>query len=255
MLTVRVIPSLLLKNTGLVKTIKFKNPIYIGDPINAVRIFNEKEVDEIVFLDITKTIENKVPNFDLIQNIANECFVPFAYGGGIKDIETIKKIFKLGAEKIIINSAAYYNKSLIANAAEKFGSQSIVVSIDFKKKWLGKKEVVVNCGTKPTGINPLEYAIEMQKLGAGELYINSIDRDGTRMGYDIPLLKEIAENVNIPIIASGGAGSLEDIKQVVNKANVSAAAAGSLFVYYGNQNGVLINYPERNVLENLFYER
>lgn len=252
MLSIRVIPSLLLKNTGLVKTIKFNRTNYIGDPINAVRIFNDKEVDEIVFLDITKTIENKEPNFDLIQDIANECFAPFAYGGGIKNIETIKKIFKLGAEKVIINSAAYYNKSLIAEAYEIFGSQSIVVSIDVKKNWLGKKEVVVNSGSKRTGIYPLEYAIEMQKLGAGELFINSVDRDGTRSGYDIPLLKEIAEKVNIPIIASGGAGSLEDMIDVVKTAKVAAVSAGSLFVYYGKQYGVLINYPDRKTLETMF---
>ena len=252
MLSVRVIPSLLLKNTGLVKTIKFKNPTYIGDPINAVKIFNDKEVDEIIFLDITKTLENKQPNFDLIQDIANECFIPFAYGGGIKDIDTIKKIFKLGAEKVILNSVAYYDKSIITKASDIFGSQSIVVAIDVKKNWLGKNEVVVSCGTKKTGLNPVSYAIEMQKLGAGELFINSIDKDGTRNGYDIDLLKEITNNIEIPVIASGGAGNLEDMKLVVEKANVAAVAAGSLFVYYGNMNGVLINYPERNDIEKLF---
>jgi imidazole glycerol-phosphate synthase subunit HisF len=252
MLSIRVIPSLLLKDTGLVKTIKFKNPTYIGDPINAVKIFNEKEVDEIVFLDISKTIENKQPNFDLIRDIANECFIPFAYGGGIKDIETIKNILKLGAEKVILNSAAFFDRSLITKASDFFGSQSIVVSIDVKKTWLGKKEVVVKCGSKHTGINPVDYAIEMQKAGAGELYVNSVDREGTRTGYDIDLLTEITGNVDIPVIASGGAGKLEDMKLVVEKAGVDAVAAGSLFVYYGNINGILINYPERKDIEELF---
>lgn len=252
MLSIRVIPSLLLKNTGLVKTTKFKKPVYIGDPINAVRIFNDKEVDEIVFLDITKTIENKSPNYNLIKDIADECFVPFAYGGGIKDIDSIRKIFKLGAEKVILNSIAFNDPSVISEASNLFGSQSIVVSIDVKTNWFGKKEVVVNCGTNKTGVDPLKYAIEMQGLGAGELYINSIDRDGTRSGYDIDLLKGISSHVTIPVIASGGAGSLKDMKQAVQEAGVGAVAAGSLFVFHGCHNGVLINYPEREAIESLF---
>ncbi len=252
MLSIRVIPSLLLKNTGLVKTTKFKKPVYIGDPINAVRIFNDKEVDEIVFLDITKTIENKSPNYNLIKDIADECFVPFAYGGGIKGIDSIRKIFKLGAEKVILNSIAFSNPSVVSEASSLFGAQSIVVSIDVKTNWFGKKEVVVNCGTKKTGVSPLKYAIEMQGLGAGELYINSIDRDGTRSGYDIDLLKEISSHVTIPIIASGGAGNLEDMKQAVQEAGIGAVAAGSLFVFHGIHHGVLINYPERETIESLF---
>lgn len=251
MLSVRVIPCLLLRNTGLVKTVRFKNPTYIGDPINAVRIFNDKEVDEIIFLDITKTLDNAPPNIDLIKDIANECFIPFAYGGGIKDIDTIRRIFNLGAEKVILNSAAFHNPDLVKNAANLFGNQSIVVSIDIKANWMGRNEVVVNCGRRGTGIDPLSYALEMQKNGAGELFINSVDRDGTRKGYNVELIRQIAETVNIPVVACGGAGSLEDIKEVVKKANVSAAA-GSLFVYYGSRNGVLINYPDREVLETLF---
>lgn len=252
MLSVRVIPCLLLKNTGLVKTVKFRNPTYIGDPINAVHIFNDLQVDEIIFLDITKTLENHLPNFDLLQDIANECFIPFCYGGGIADIATMKRIFKLGAEKIAINTAAFSNRNLVRDAAELFGNQSVVISIDVKINWRGKAEVMINCGKKSTGIDPVFYATEMQKSGAGELLINSIDRDGTRQGYDINLLKQIAENVDIPVIALGGAGNLEHIKEVVLNSKVSAGAAGSLFVFYGNQNGVLINYPERKTIENLF---
>ena len=252
MLSVRVIPCLLLKNTGLVKTINFKNPTYIGDPINAVHIFNDLEVDEIIFLDITKTRESKPPNFDLLQGIANECFIPFCYGGGVSDIETMKKLFKLGTEKIALNSAAFLNRDLVKMASDSFGSQSIVVSIDVKTNWFGKTEVVINCGKKATGIDPVSYAAEMQRKGAGELLINSIDRDGTRKGYDIQLLKQITENVDIPVIASGGAGKPEHFREVVINSRVSAVAAGSLFVYYGNKNGVLINYPDRKTIENLF---
>lgn len=252
MLSVRVIPCLLLKNTGLVKTVKFSNPTYIGDPINAVHIFNDLQVDEIIFLDITKTLENHLPNFDLLQDIANECFIPFCYGGGIADIATMKRIFKLGAEKIAINTAAFSNRNLVRDAAELFGNQSVVISIDVKINWRGKAEVMINCGKKSTGIDPVIYAIEMQKLGAGELLINSVDRDGTRQGYDVNLLKKITENVDVPVVALGGAGSLEHIKEVVVNSKVSAGAAGSLFVFYGNQNGVLINYPERKTIENLF---
>lgn len=254
MLSVRVIPCLLLRNTGLVKTINFKNPTYIGDPVNAVRIFNDSEVDEIIFLDITKTLENKPPNFELIRDISNECFIPFCYGGGVKDIGTMKQLFKIGAEKISINSAAFNNRNLVKEASETFGNQSIVVSIDVKTNWRGKTQVMINCGKTSTGTDPVSYAVEMQKLGAGELFVNSIDRDGTREGYDLKLLKEMTGNLDIPVIACGGAGTLSHLKEAVVNSKVSAVAAGSLFVYYGNKNGVLINYPERKVIEKLFYE-
>lgn len=252
MLSVRVIPCLLLKQTGLVKTVKFKNPKYLGDPINAVHIFNEKEVDEIIFLDITKTPENKPPNFPLISDISNECFIPFCYGGGVKDITTMKQLYKLGAEKIALNTAAFKNRTFVKEASDAFGSQSVVVSIDVKMNWRKKPEVVINCGKTSTGLDPVIYAKEMQKAGAGELLINSVDRDGTRLGYDIDLLKQITDNVEIPVIALGGAGNLEHIREAVVKSGVSAGAAGSLFVFYGNKNGVLINYPERKIIENLF---
>jgi len=251
MLNKRIIPTLLLKNTGLVKTISFKKPTYIGDPINAVKIFNEKEVDEIIFLDITKTKEKKEPNFDLIKEIANECFIPFAYGGGLNSIESIRKILKLGAEKVIINTAAFYDPNLISEAASIFGSQSIVVSIDYKKNWLRKGSVFVEAGKKNTKIAPIDYALRMEELGAGEIYINSIDHEGRRCGYDIETIYSIAQKVKIPVIASGGANNLEDIKNLFKKTQISAASAGSIFVFFGAMNGVLINYPSREKITNL----
>lgn len=252
MLEVRVIPCLLLGNNGLVKTTKFRDPAYIGDPINAVRIFNDKEVDEIIFLDITRTPENGKPDFRMIEEISNECFIPFCYGGGIRDIETMKAIFKLGAEKISLNTAAFENPELVRKAADIFGSQSIVISIDVLKSWTGQSQVVTNCGKKATGVNPVDYAVMMQKAGAGELLVNSINKDGTQTGYDLELLKEITKHVNIPVIGCGGAGKLEHLKEAVDYSRVSGVAAGSLFIYFGNKKGVLINYPERPTLEKLF---
>ena len=251
MLNKRIIPTLLLKNTGLVKTINFKRPTYIGDPINAVKIFNEKEVDEVIFLDITKTKEKKEPNFNLIKEIANECFIPFAYGGGLNSVDSIRKILKLGAEKVIINTAAFYTPNLISEAASIFGSQSIVVSIDYKKIWSGKKNVFVEAGKKNTKIDPVSYALRMEELGAGELYINSIDHEGKRCGYDIETIGAIASKVKIPVIASGGANDLDDIKNLLKKTQISAASAGSIFVFYGDMNGVLINYPNREKIASI----
>ena len=251
MLSRRIIPCLLLKNTGLVKTVQFKNPTYIGDPINAVKIFNEKEVDEIIFLDITKTLENKAPNFELLEKIANECFIPFCYGGGVRDIATMKRIFKLGAEKVCVNTAAYENPELIAEAARMFGRQAIVASMDVGANFLGKYEVRVQCGKKKVSSDPIAYAREMQRLGAGELFVNSINRDGMMQGYDLNLLKQIADCVNIPVIGCGGAGSLSHVAEAFQNTNVSGLAAGSLFVFYGNQKGVLITYPDRKDIKGI----
>lgn len=248
MLKTRIIPSLLLKKGTLVKTVKFKDPKYIGDPINAVRIYNEMEVDELAFLDITATSENRTPSFDVIKNIANECFMPFGYGGGIKNIEDIKKMFSIGAEKIIINTAAFNNPALIKEASEKFGSQSIVVSLDVKKNNNNEYEVYLLSGTKPAGIDPVTQAIAMEKAGAGEILLNSIDKDGTFEGYDIELITKVSESVNIPVIACGGANDIEDFAKG-KKAGASALAAGSIFVYQGKNRSVLINYPTYEELE------
>lgn len=241
MLLNRVIPVLLLQDKGLVKTIKFNNPKYVGDPINAVKIFNEKEVDELIFLDINATKDKKKPSFELLEKITSECFMPICYGGGINNIQDIKTIISLGVEKVCVNSFASENPYFIKDASDKFGSSTIVASIDVKKNIWGKYEVYINGGTKNTKKDPLELAVNYEKMGAGEILINSIDRDGTQKGYDINLIKSISSNVNLPVIACGGAGSFNDIKKVINEGNVSAAA-GSLFVFQGEHRAVLINY-------------
>jgi cyclase len=248
----RVIPCLLLNNSGLVKTIKFKNETYIGDPLNAVRIFNEKEVDELVFLDITATVENRKINKGFISKIAGECFMPLSYGGGIKTIEEIREIFGLGVEKVIINSHAVEHPEFVEKAANVFGSQSIVISIDVKKKMFGEYEVVTKRGKQKTKLDPVTFAIEMEKRGAGELMLNSTDRDGTMNGYDIDLLTAVTRAVKIPVIACGGAGRVEDLVNAVNNGGASAVAAGSLFVFYGPLRAVLINYPSREQLLQVF---
>ncbi|NUM50614.1 MAG: imidazole glycerol phosphate synthase subunit HisF [Flavobacteriales bacterium] len=248
----RIIPVLLLKNKGLVKTINFKSPTYIGDPINAVKIFNDMRSDELVFLDITASVENRLPLPEIISNISDEAYMPFAVGGGIKSINDVKAMIGAGAEKVVINSAAVTNPELISQVAELFGRQSIIVSIDVKKNLFGKQKVYTHSGTKQTALNPIEHAIEMEKRGAGEILINSIDKEGCMTGYDIDLIKKITSVVKIPVIAVGGAGNLEHIKQAVTEGGASAAAAGSLFVYHGPLKGVLINYPEQKVLQNLF---
>jgi len=247
----RVIPCLLLKNKGLVKTIKFKNPKYVGDPINAVKIFNEKEVDELIFLDITATIENRKPPFNLLSQIASECFMPFSYGGGIRTLEDIKKILSLGVEKVAINSYAVENPSFIRKAAEYYGSQSIIVSIDVKKSPIGKYEIYTHGGKRAAKLDPTEFAMQMEEMGAGELFLNSVDRDGTMKGYDVELIKEISESVNIPVIASGGAGKIEDFRNAAKKGGASAVAAGSLFVFIGPYRAVLINFPTSEDLKEM----
>lgn len=239
----RIIPCLLLRDNGLVKTIKFKKSTYIGDPINAVKIFNEKEVDELVFLDIDATRNKKEPPYEAIQDIATECFMPFCYGGGVKNVDQIRKLLASGAEKVAINTAAFTNPEFIREAVAIFGSSTIVVSIDYKKNAFGKQMVYVNGGRTNTKKDPVSHAREMEKLGAGELLVNSIERDGTMIGYDIETLHKISEAVNIPIIACGGAGELNDFKEVFSESGVSAAAAGSLFVFQGRKRGVLISYP------------
>ena len=250
MLKIRVIPCLLLQNSGLAKTINFKDEKYIGDPINAIKIFNDKEVDELVFLDISNNKTNQKPNFELISKITSECFMPLACGGGIKSINDVEKILNLGAEKIIVNSHAIDNPSFINEASNIFGSQSIVVSIDVKKNRAGNYEIFKDNGKKPTGINPKDFATQMEKMGAGELFLNSIDRDGMMNGYDLDLIKEISRVISIPLIACGGAGKIEDFKKAID-AGASAVAAGSMFVFYGSYRAVLINFPSYNELKSI----
>ena len=247
MLKTRVIPCLLLKNEGLVKTVNFKDSKYIGDPINAVKIFNEKEVDELVFLDTTATKEGRGPNFELISKIASECFTPFSYGGGIRNLEDLEKILRLGVEKVVINTYAVEKPEFIKEASNKFGSQSITVSIDAKKNKKGDYEIFVNGGTKETGINAVDFAVLMEKKGAGEIILSSIDKDGTMTGYDLELISLVSKFLGIPVIAAGGAGKIEDFKKAI-KAGASAVAAGSMFVFVGQNRAVLINYPSREEL-------
>lgn len=238
----RIIPCLLLKNKGLVKTVKFSKNKYIGDPINAVRVFNQKEVDELIFLDITATIENRGPSMDLLSKIASECFMPFAYGGGIHSLDVVREILNLGVEKVVINSYAFENPSFINRVAEHFGSQSIIVSVDVRKNLFGKYEVYAYGGRENTKKDPVEYVIQMEKFGAGEIFLNSIDRDGTQNGYDIELIRRVSEKVGIPVIACGGAGKIEDFEEAINDGKASAVAAGSMFVFTGPHRAVLINY-------------
>jgi imidazole glycerol-phosphate synthase subunit HisF len=248
----RIIPCLLLRNNGLVKTIKFRESTYIGDPINTIKIFNEKEVDELIFLDIDATKLKKDPPYDLIRNIASECFMPFSYGGGINSIQQIEKIINSGAEKIIINSSAYLKKGFVKEASDHFGSSTIVVSIDVKKDFLRGYTVYIKGGTFSTGINPIEYCREIETEGAGEILINSIDRDGCMEGYEIELINSISSSIKIPLIACGGAGKLDDFRLAVKEGGASAVAAGSYFVFHGKRRAVLITYPSQNEISKLF---
>lgn len=243
MIKPRVIPALLLKGQGLVKTVKFKEPKYLGDPINIVRIFNDKEVDELVLLDITANPEKRGPQFDLLKNIASEAFIPLAYGGGIRSMDDVKKLLSIGIEKLIMNTSAVETPSLVREVADHAGSQAAVVSMDVKKGLLGKYEVFTHCGQKKTGLDPVKHAIEMEKMGAGEILINSIDRDGTMQGYDVDLVRKVADAVSVPVVACGGAGNLSHVSEVIKQGHASAAAAGSIFVFQGPLRGVLISYP------------
>jgi imidazole glycerol-phosphate synthase subunit HisF len=248
----RIIPCLLLRNNGLVKTVKFRDSTYIGDPINTVKIFNEKEVDEIFFLDIDATKLKKEPPYELIQNIASECFMPFAYGGGIHSLQQIERIIKSGSEKVIINTRAYLDKDFLREAVRQFGSSTIAVSIDVKREFLKGNIVYIDGGTKSTGANPVEYAKRIEGDGAGEILINSIDRDGIMEGYDIELIKSVSGSIRIPIIACGGAGKLNDFSLAIKQGGASAVAAGSFFVFHGKRRAVLITYPSYSEISDLF---
>jgi len=243
MLKARVIPSLMLKGNRLIKTIKYDNDLYIGDPLNAIRIFNEKEVDELIILDIQASTEGKGPPIKIIREIAGECFMPLCYGGGIRSIEDINEILGAGVEKVAINSYAIENPQFIRKAAEAFGSQSIVISLDVKMNKKGKYEVFTRRGRKPTGLIAAEFARLAQEMGAGEIVLNAIDRDGTLQGYDIDLIKSVSSVVSIPVIASGGAGELSHLAEAINRGGASAVAVGSMFVLHGKHRAVLISYP------------
>ncbi len=238
----RIIPVLLLKNLGLVKSIRFKKYNYIGDPINAVKIFNELKADELVFLDIEATKQNRLISLDFVRDVGEEANMPFAVGGGVNTLNDIQKLIQAGAEKVIINSAAI-NPGFIEHAAKEFGSSTIAVCIDYQKKLFGGINTYINAGTKSTNFSPIEFARMMQDAGAGEIILQSIERDGTMVGYDLELLKSISMEVTIPVVALGGAGKMEDFSDAINDAHINGLAAGSMFVYQGSNRGVLINYP------------
>ena len=244
----RVIPVLLLQNNVLVKSIKFKKFKYIGDPINAVKVFNDLKADELAFLDINATQENRTISLDLVENVGEEANMPFSVGGGISTIDEIKSIINKGAEKVILNTSAITKPEFIKEAAEYFGSSTITVCIDVKKKFLGKEVVWSHGGKKPTNLSPVEYAKIAESQGAGEIIIQSIDKDGMMDGYNIELIKELSNSVTIPVVALGGAGKIQDLIDGYKKGYASALAAGSMFVFQGPKKGVLINYLEKEVL-------
>jgi len=252
MLKVRVIPCLLLRGKGLYKTKKFKDPVYIGDPVNAVRIFNEKEVDELIFLDIAASLEGNGPNFELLTDISGEAFMPLAYGGGVTTLAEMEKIFKLGFEKIILNTSLFKNESLVKEAVSNFGSQSIVASVDVRKSFWGKYEVFCKSGTQKVDYSPLEACDHAQVLGVGEIFLNSIDCDGLMTGMDISLIKSVSPSVDVPLVACGGAGSLGHLQEAIAVGGASSVAAGSFFVFHGKHRAVLITYPSQKEIEEVF---
>lgn len=251
MLKHRVIPCLLLKNGGLVKTQRFRQPKYVGDPINAIRIFNEKEVDELMVLDIIASRERREPDYALIEQFASECFMPLCYGGGIRTVGQARILFSLGVEKICLQSAALENPVLISELADKFGRQSVVVSVDVARNWFGQSKLYESRTRRRLKMPWLQFMQDAVDRGAGEIVLNSVDRDGLMHGYDLDLLRQATRSISVPLIALGGAGSQEHLREAV-RAGASAVAAGSLFVFHGPHRAVLISYPKYKELENLF---
>lgn len=257
MLYPRIIPCLLIHDKGLTKTVKFKEGKYVGDPLNAVRIFNEKEVDELMVLDIDASVKGSEPNYELIEKMAKECRMPLCYGGGIKSVDQAKRIFGYGVEKIAISSLAVEHPEVVTEIAEAVGNQSVVVVMDVhKRKFTGKYELYTYNGTKSTGMNPISFAQEMVRRGAGELVVNSIDNDGVMQGFDIKLIDSVKQTVNIPVTVIGGAGTLDDIGEVIKRHGIIGVGAGSLFVFKGKYKAVLINYPnpqEKEALIKMYF--
>ncbi|MBV6457701.1 MAG: Imidazole glycerol phosphate synthase subunit HisF [Fimbriimonadaceae bacterium] len=248
----RVIPCLLLQGQGLTKTREFRDGVYVGDAINAVKIFNDKEVDELMLLDIAATKKGMPPDFELIKEIATEAFMPFSFGGGIRTMDQIENLIRHGAEKVCLNTVAHTDPRLVSEAAQAFGSQSVIVSIDVRKGLLAKHKVYAEGGTRSVGVDVLDHARRMEDAGAGEIVIQSIDRDGTMNGYDLALVQQVSAAVGIPVVALGGAGGLEDLAKAV-QAGASAVAAGSMFVFHGKHRAVLITYPTRDQLRSAFF--
>lgn len=250
----RIIPCLLLRDRGFVKTRRFKDPVYLGDCFNTVRLFNEKEADELLILDIDATPAGKPPNFALLNDLAGECFMPVAYGGGIRTMADMRRLFKAGFEKISLNSEAMRNPDLIRTAAREFGSQSVIIAIDFRRKMLGRCEVFINGGRQGTGMDPVTVAKRAADLGAGEIFLNAIDRDGMMAGYDLEITRQVADAIAIPLVACGGAGSLRHFHDAIHQGGASAAAAGSFFVFVGKHHAVLITYPAyRDLVKEVYH--
>lgn len=255
MLYPRLIPCLLVHQKGLIKTVRFRDPKYVGDPINAVKIFNEKEVDELIVLDIDATVEKREPDYKLIEHLAVECRMPLCYGGGIKTVEQAQRIFNLGVEKIAVSSLAVDQPAVVAEIARRVGNQSVVVVMDVKKTgFRNRYELVTHNATKTRGIDPVQFALQMQELGIGELVINSVDQDGMMTGYDHKLIDSVKDVLTIPVTVIGGAGSLQDMGEVIRKHSVIGVAAGSMFVFKGKYRAVLINYPTPSEKEQIFGE-
>jgi cyclase len=245
MLRPRVIPCLLVHDKGLVKTVGFAQPKYVGDPINAVRIFNEKEVDELMVLDIDATVRSHEPDYDMIEHLAAECRMPLCYGGGVRTPAQVERIVALGVEKVALSAGAIENPDVIRQASESVGSQSVVAVLDARKRPRGGYEVFTHNGRKATGRDPLSLAQEMEQRGAGEIVVNSIDNDGAMRGYDLELIAQVRGGVGLPMTCLGGAGSLDDLAALIARFGVLGVAAGSLFVFKGVYRAVLINYPSR----------
>jgi len=248
----RIIPVLLLKNKGLVKSVKFKDHRYIGDPINAVRIFNDMKADELVFLDITATQEKRIASLEVIKNVGEEANMPFSVGGGIRSLEQIRSILEAGAEKVILNTIAYENSKFLKEAADAFGSSTISVCVDIKKSFFGKNTIFINSGRKSINESISDYVKNIELLGVGEVIIQSIDNDGAMCGYDSKLINEISCKLSIPVVALGGAGNLLHLKELYSKVPVNGLAAGSMFVYHGPRKAVLINYPTNEEIKSIF---
>lgn len=250
---IRVIPVLLIKGNGLVKSVQFRNHKYVGDPINAVKIFNDKEVDELAILDISATADKRPPDIKRIAEIASEAFMPVSYGGGITTFEQARDIMANGLEKVVINKSAHVNPALITQISDAFGAQSMVVSIDVKKNWLGRYKVFTDNGSTNSNADPVEFAKECEARGAGEILLNSIEKDGTYKGYDIELLKAVSHAVSIPVVACGGAAGVPDFHKAVHEGHASAVSAGSMFVFQRPHNAVLISYPSQQELKEKLY--
>lgn len=252
MLATRLMPCLLMSNGALVKTIRFRQGSYVGDPVNAVRIFNQKEVDELILLDIHATTQNRGIDFETLEKVVSECFMPICYGGGVRSLEDMRRLYALGIEKVSLGAAAFEEPDLVRRAAREFGSQAVVVTLDVKKGLLGRSTVRTRSGSQDTKLTPPDAARHFEGQGAGELLLYSIDRDGTWSGFDLKLIESVTHGTGIPVVATGGAGSLDDVKAAVIQAGASAVAIGSMAVFQGMDLGVLIKFPSRKDQDAIF---